>query len=230
MKHLIIKGCLLLACTAFTPKYIHAQLPQYLQEKSGVNAQSIENKEGNISYKVIHVAGGSYGYDIYVDGKLYIHQITIPSIPGNEGFKSKESAQKVAQLVKENIDNIYIFPNPVTSNTFTLNISNKKKTNYVVKLLNTAGQVLTSFTVYHWGNASSQTIQLPTTLPASCYYLSITQKGKENKVINCLLHKNSKELRCNQQSNCFPPTVFSSQLLVPAIHSEKDDPCRGKSE
>jgi len=40
-----------------------------------------------------------WGYDIYVQGKKYIHQTTIPSIPGGSGFASKKDAKKVGELV-----------------------------------------------------------------------------------------------------------------------------------
>ena len=44
-----------------------------------------------------------WGYDIYVEGKKYIHQTTIPSIPGMLGFASKKDAKKVGALVMEKI-------------------------------------------------------------------------------------------------------------------------------
>lgn len=40
-----------------------------------------------------------WGYDIYVDGTMYIHQPHIPAVPGNKGFKTEEDAQKTAGLV-----------------------------------------------------------------------------------------------------------------------------------
>ena len=36
---------------------------------------------------------------MYADGRLIIHQNIIPAMPGNEGFKTKADASKVAQLV-----------------------------------------------------------------------------------------------------------------------------------
>lgn len=40
-----------------------------------------------------------YGYNILVDGALFIHQASIPAIQGNSGFDSKEKASSVANLV-----------------------------------------------------------------------------------------------------------------------------------
>ena len=41
----------------------------------------------------------TWGYDIYMEKRLFIHQPGIPALPGNEGFKTKADAEKVARLV-----------------------------------------------------------------------------------------------------------------------------------
>jgi len=40
----------------------------------------------------------SWGYDILISGKLFIHQPTIPAISGQKGFADKQSAIKIAKL------------------------------------------------------------------------------------------------------------------------------------
>lgn len=45
------------------------------------------------------LSDNTWGYDILVDGRLKIHQPSIPCLPGNEGFKTREGAKKVARLV-----------------------------------------------------------------------------------------------------------------------------------
>jgi hypothetical protein len=55
--------------------------------------------KSSLTYKIINSANQTYGYDILSDGKLLIHQPSIPGMPGNKGFKSKQSSEKVAQLV-----------------------------------------------------------------------------------------------------------------------------------
>jgi len=52
-----------------------------------------------ITYKIIDAASGTFCYDIFSDGKLLIHQPSVPGMPGNKGFKDKASAEKVADLV-----------------------------------------------------------------------------------------------------------------------------------
>ena len=44
-----------------------------------------------------------FGYDILVEGKLYIHQPHIPSISGSIGFSSEEDAHKTAEYVAEKL-------------------------------------------------------------------------------------------------------------------------------
>ena len=51
---------------------------------------------------IIEVEGG-WGYDVFVNGKQYVHQPTIPSVPGLKAFATKEDAQKAAMLVQGKI-------------------------------------------------------------------------------------------------------------------------------
>jgi len=52
-----------------------------------------------LTYKITKVVNNTYGYNIFSNGKLLIHQTTIPGIPGMEGFKKKSAAEKVAKLI-----------------------------------------------------------------------------------------------------------------------------------
>ena len=56
-------------------------------------------KNSQITYKLIPGINKTWGYDILVDNRLTIHQTSVPSLPGNDGFKTKEGAEKVAKLV-----------------------------------------------------------------------------------------------------------------------------------
>jgi len=49
-------------------------------------------------YQVISVNQG-YGYEVTQNGKVFIHQDCIPSMKGNQPFKTKEGAEEVARLV-----------------------------------------------------------------------------------------------------------------------------------
>jgi len=52
-----------------------------------------------LTYKIINTPNSTFCYDIYADNKLMIHQPSIPGVQGNDGFKTKSSAEKVAGLV-----------------------------------------------------------------------------------------------------------------------------------
>ena len=55
------------------------------------------------NYIVIRAAHNTYGYDIYDYKHKLIHQPSIPGLPGNDGFKTKADALKVARLVCEKL-------------------------------------------------------------------------------------------------------------------------------
>ena len=74
---------------------LHAQTAQKV-----VNSKKISlSHNKNFTYKVIDVPNYTFGYNIYADNQLMIHQASIPGLPGNEGFKTKEKAARVAKLV-----------------------------------------------------------------------------------------------------------------------------------
>ncbi|HEY3387720.1 MAG TPA: DUF4907 domain-containing protein, partial [Saprospiraceae bacterium] len=56
-----------------------------------------------LTYFIIHVPNEEFGYTIFIDGQMYIEQKTIPALPGNHGFASKEDAEKIARLAIEKI-------------------------------------------------------------------------------------------------------------------------------
>ena len=57
----------------------------------------------NLTYKIIPAEGKTWGYDIYNGSKLFVHQPSIPAMPGNKGFVTKAAAEKVAKKVIEKI-------------------------------------------------------------------------------------------------------------------------------
>ena len=46
-----------------------------------------------------------WGYDIYNDGQIYIHQPNIPAIPGNRGFSSQQHAKTIGEFAVYKIRN-----------------------------------------------------------------------------------------------------------------------------
>ena len=75
---------------------------------------SLDNPSGNSNIKVsTYKADNGWGYDIYVDDKLLIHQPDIPALAGNRGFATEADAQRVAELVVGKIRK-NIFPPAMT--------------------------------------------------------------------------------------------------------------------
>jgi hypothetical protein len=56
-----------------------------------------------LTYKLITASQSTWGYDVFADDRLIIHQSSVPARPGNEGFKTKDDASKVALLVIEKV-------------------------------------------------------------------------------------------------------------------------------
>jgi hypothetical protein len=57
----------------------------------------------DITTKIIPSVNNTFGYDILLYGRPFVHQPNIPGLPGNEGFATQERAQAVADLVKKKI-------------------------------------------------------------------------------------------------------------------------------
>ncbi|MHC1704132.1 MAG: DUF4907 domain-containing protein [Tenuifilaceae bacterium] len=75
----------------------------FKEEKPGKLEQAI-NKDNpyinaNLQFELITAENNTWGYKILLEGNPMIIQTNKPGLPGNEGFKTKESAQKVAELI-----------------------------------------------------------------------------------------------------------------------------------
>lgn len=68
-----------------------------------VSYSPVENKKDSLTYTILINQDKTYGYDILKNGKVLIHQASIPGVSGNKGFDSKNNAQKVAVLVIKKI-------------------------------------------------------------------------------------------------------------------------------
>jgi hypothetical protein len=69
-----------------------------------VSEEPIKPQNQEFSYETIENENG-WGYNILLDGKLFIRQPNIPSIPGNKGFSDEEKAKKVAEFITYKIQN-----------------------------------------------------------------------------------------------------------------------------
>jgi hypothetical protein len=56
-----------------------------------------------VNYQIITNTDHSYGYDIFINGKLRVHQPAIPGMQGVSGFSRKSDAKKVAGLAVKKV-------------------------------------------------------------------------------------------------------------------------------
>lgn len=63
------------------------------------NSYSGTQRAASYVYVIIPSVNGTWGYDIYSNAKIFIHQTSKPGLTGNEGFATKSKAKKVAELV-----------------------------------------------------------------------------------------------------------------------------------
>jgi hypothetical protein len=75
-----------------------------------------------LTYNIIPAANNTFCYDVLADGKILIHQPSKPGLPGNEGFKTKTSAEKVAQLIMTKIKNGEMPPSVTPAELKKLNV------------------------------------------------------------------------------------------------------------
>lgn len=81
-------------------------LPSCSNQNSGSHEvnKSQPTKQATFQIKLVEYDNG-WGYDIYLDEKLVIHQPHIPAMAGRKGFKTKEQANSVAELAVLKIKN-----------------------------------------------------------------------------------------------------------------------------
>ncbi|WP_158638318.1 DUF4907 domain-containing protein [Panacibacter ginsenosidivorans] len=77
--------------------YVENIQAQNLQQSSGINTTT------KFNYKIIDAPDKTFGYDVYADDKLLIHQTNKPAMPGSKAFATKKDAVKIAELVIEKL-------------------------------------------------------------------------------------------------------------------------------
>jgi hypothetical protein len=59
-----------------------------------------QNAQVNATMKTFHTEIG-WGYNVYRNDSLYIHQEYMPAVEGRKGFDTEADAKKIAELVLE---------------------------------------------------------------------------------------------------------------------------------
>lgn len=62
-----------------------------------------KTRQQHIESKIFRVIDG-WGYDILVNGKILIHQESVPAVTGNAPFKTKMAARQTADLVVKKME------------------------------------------------------------------------------------------------------------------------------
>jgi len=79
-----------------------------------LNSCNNDSKNDTIyTIKTFSVDSSGWGYDIYKDNKMIIHQPNIPAINSDQSFKTKNDAQKTGEFVIKKLEN-NIFPPKLT--------------------------------------------------------------------------------------------------------------------
>lgn len=96
--------------------------------KAETNNPGLEKQTSNTyTFKILPSNNGTWCYDIYKEGKMLIHQINIPGLPGKDGFKSKSDAGKVARLVIKKLKNGEMPPTVTIDELKNLKVIEKNK-------------------------------------------------------------------------------------------------------
>ena len=64
-----------------------------------------DHKDSRITCAIIDAPNGTFGYDIFSDVRLLIHQTNLPGQPGVEGCRTREDAERLATLVLSKVRN-----------------------------------------------------------------------------------------------------------------------------
>lgn len=96
---LVLTG-LCLQCMAQTGNFTTQQKDSLAKVAELQRQENIKTAAATqFNYFVIKADNNTFGYDVYADGSLFIHQSTIPGLAGTNGFADTTIAGKTAQLV-----------------------------------------------------------------------------------------------------------------------------------
>jgi hypothetical protein len=82
---------------------------------------STKQVNDSITFKTYKTDAG-WGYDIYINEKIYVHQPNIPAVSGSKGFDKEKYAKKTAHLVIEKIRKHILPPTVATDELKSLKV------------------------------------------------------------------------------------------------------------
>lgn len=142
-----------------------SNMKEYTVERSsdGINFTSLGSLQAD------NLPVNNYNYlDQQPDQGNNFYRIASIGIDGNTKLSS---VMKV--FIGSAIATMKVFPNPVVGNMVNLQLNNYPQGNYTVRFINSMGQTVLSKQIQHPGGNSTQSIDLPSTLPHGMYRLEI---------------------------------------------------------
>jgi hypothetical protein len=97
----------LLAFGCGKPKETTAELPA--EETPAADSAAVVTS-ASYRYQVIEAPEKTFGYDVYKDDVMFIHQPHIPGMPGVKGFEREDQARKAADLMIDKMKNGIVPP------------------------------------------------------------------------------------------------------------------------
>lgn len=137
----------------------------------GINFISIGkvNSQNQTHYSLIDRSAGT---------DVYYYRI---SAINADGAINKSGIAKVNSLQKDNLLSVY--PNPVKNNNIQLRFGNQESAKYNVKLINEAGKIIFTKTIYHKAGIIVESIKPEMAIAHGIYQLEITrQDGNVNTI------------------------------------------------
>ena len=150
-------------------------LKQYQVEKSlnGSDFASISQVKANNS---------SLNHYEFVDkgvlGSHNFYRIRSVSVDGKAAY-----SDIVKVDVREEPDQLVIFPNPVTNNTLNLRITDQAVGSYEIRLMNLYGQILVKKEIHYYGGVSTERIRIEQKIPKGIYQVQIKTPAGQAKTI-----------------------------------------------
>ncbi len=108
---LFTASCLLFSCGWKKEKNESAVVEGDIISVDTVNGKSKISDTASVSISMVETQNfevftyendsslGGWGFDIYVDGRRYIHQPTVPVIAGTHGFETEEQSERAGSMM-----------------------------------------------------------------------------------------------------------------------------------
>lgn len=132
-------------------------------------------------------ASAAYSFtDLNPEPGIYYYRIKAVS----DAYKAYEYTEAVKVKVVKYKGELYVFPNPVTSNVIGLRMNMTMPEGlYAIRLINSNGQAVMTKQVLHSRNTATQPVTYPSSVTDGTYQLEVTGPDKKRSVITIVIVK-----------------------------------------